>query len=193
MSSARGGVDGLSDEALLRGLAFGDPDIEVAFVRRYQRRVYGLAASLIADPVLAEDIAQEAFLRAWKHADAFDPRRASVATWLLSITRHLAIDALRLRRALPTDPADLLRLAGGSSARGPEDRALASDAGARLRAAIATLPEEQRRALVLASFYGRTAQEIAACEEIPLGTAKTRVRSAMGKLRLAMAEDRGLA
>jgi RNA polymerase sigma-70 factor (ECF subfamily) len=183
----RPAVDDLSDEALLQGLAVGEPGMDVAFVRRFQRRVFGLALSLVGDPVLSEDVAQEAFLRAWRHAAVFDPRRGSVATWLLAITRNLAIDALRLRRAVPTDPETLLVLEDDSE--GPDRAAVRADAAARLRAAIATLPEEQRRALVLAAFHGRTADEISTSEGIPLGTAKTRIRAGMHKLRAAMVEQ----
>lgn len=184
MLRRRPAVDGLSDEALLSGLAMGDPAIDVAFVRRFQRRVYGLALSLVGDAGLADDIAQEALLRAWRHASVFDPRRGSVATWLLTITRNLAIDALRLRRAVPTDPAALVDLQDLSES--PDDAAAGGDSARRLRQAISALPPEQRRALVLASFYGRTAQEISVSEGIPLGTAKTRIRAGMTKLRGAM-------
>lgn len=187
----RTAVDGLSDEALLAGLALGDPAVEVAFVRRFQRRVYGLAVSMVSEPTLAEEIAQEALLRAWRHAAVFDPRRGSVSTWLLAITRHLAIDSLRLRRAVPTDPAAMVDVLVDSGDRGPEEAALADDSASRVRTAIAALPPEQARAVVLASFLGRTAQEIASAEGIPLGTAKTRVRAAMGKLRAALVQERG--
>jgi RNA polymerase sigma factor (sigma-70 family) len=180
-------VDDLSDEALLNGLAVGEAGMDVAFVRRFQRRVYGLAFNLVGDQALAEDVAQEAFLRAWRHAPVFDSRRGSVATWLLAITRNLAIDALRLRRAVPTDPGSLLSVQDED--RGPDTAAVASDAAARLRGAIATLPLDQRRALVLAAFYGHTADEISTAEGIPLGTAKTRIRAGMQKLRLAMIDQ----
>ncbi len=180
-------VDDLSDEALFNGLAVGEAGMDVAFVRRFQRRVYGLAFSLVGDAGTAEDIAQEAMLRAWRHASVFDPRRASVATWLLSITRNLAIDALRMRRATPTDPDSLVELA--DPVKGPEATALDTDAASRLHRAIATLPLDQRRALVLAAFYGRTAQEVATSEGIPLGTAKTRIRAGMIKVRTLMVPE----
>jgi RNA polymerase sigma-70 factor (ECF subfamily) len=183
-----GGWDA-SDESLLAGVGAGDADAATVLVRRYQRRVYGLARSVLGDATAAEDVAQEAFVRMWRHAEAFDPRRASVATWLLTITRNLAIDALRLRRADPTDPAVLLALHLAESGRGPEDLAVAGDDVRRVRAAIATLPGEQRRALVRAAYLGQTAREIGACESIPLGTAKTRIRTAMLKLRDALAAE----
>ncbi len=187
MLRRRPAVDRLSDEALLSGLAVGEPKLEDEFVRRFQRRVYGLALSLVGDPALAEDVAQEALLRAWRHASVFDSRRGSAATWLLTITRNLAIDALRLRRAVPTDPADLIDVT--ETARGPEEVAAAGDTAAQLRRAVGTLPPDQRRALVLAAFYGRTAQEISTAEGIPLGTAKTRIRAGMMKLRATMSEQ----
>jgi RNA polymerase sigma factor (sigma-70 family) len=187
MLRRRPAVDSLSDETLLSGLAMGETGMEVAFVRRFQRRVYGLALSLVGDAALAEDISQEALLRAWRHASVFDSRRGSVATWLLSITRNLAIDSLRVRRAVPTNPEELLRWP--EQANGPDDLAIATDAASRLRQVIATLPADQRRALVLAAFYGRTAAEISASEGIPVGTAKTRIRAGMLKLRAAMIEQ----
>jgi RNA polymerase sigma-70 factor (ECF subfamily) len=179
----------VSDEALLAGLASGEPDAAVAFVRRYQRRVFGLALSILGDPTAAEDVGQETFARAWRHAGAYDPRRGPVSTWLLTIARNLAIDALRLRRADPVDPVSMIALQGPARDKGPEERALDSVDTARLRAAMRTLPSDQRRALLLAAFQGKTAREISDLESVPLGTAKTRIRSAMLKLRAALQEE----
>jgi RNA polymerase sigma-70 factor (ECF subfamily) len=106
-----------------------------------------------------------------------------VAAWLLTITRNLAIDALRLRRAEPADPEVIVALQEPAPGKAPDDAAAASDDAAKLRAAVGRLPEDQRRALVLAAFFGRTAKEISLAEGIPLGTAKTRIRSGMLKLR----------
>ena len=179
-------ADALSDESLLAGLAVGDVAAGTAFVRRHQRRVYGLALRLVGDPAVAEDVAQEAFARAWRHAAAYDARRGSVPTWLLTITRNLAIDSLRVRRADPLGPDDLAVLAGSSPA---VDEGVAVDEVDRLRRAVAELPVEQRRALVLAAWYGRTAKEIGAAEDIPVGTAKTRIHAAMVKLRAALTTE----
>jgi RNA polymerase sigma-70 factor (ECF subfamily) len=180
--------EGLSDESLLAGLAVGEADAGTAFVRRFQSRVFGLALSLVGDAAQAEDVAQEAFTRAWRHAAAYDARRGSVATWLLTITRNLAIDALRLRRADPADPDVLLAMLPAAPDPDPGDAAATADDTGRVRRALAVLPEPQRRALVLAAFYGRTAKEISTSEGIPLGTAKTRIRSGMLKLRSALVE-----
>jgi RNA polymerase sigma-70 factor (ECF subfamily) len=179
-------VPGLPDEALLAGMAHGDDAAVVVFVRRYQRRVYGLARAIVDDPAVAEEVAQEALIRVWRHAPVFDSRRGSVATWVLTITRNLAIDALRLNRATPTDPDDFAGMV--SAERSPEDSAIASAGDPELRQALAALPPEQRRALVLAAAYGRTAAEISEAEAIPLGTAKTRIRAGMSKMRAVMAQ-----
>ncbi len=97
-------TSGLSDESLLTGMAHGDERAGLAFVRRYQGRVFGLALGMVADAALAEDIAQETLLRARRHAPVHDSRRGAVSTWVLTIARNLTIDALLLRRAVPTDP-----------------------------------------------------------------------------------------
>jgi len=179
-----------ADDALLDGFGTGDPQAAAAFIRRYQARVYGLAQSIVIDPALAEDVAQEAFTRAWRHAATYDPRRGSVPTWLLTITRNLAIDALRLRRSVPVDPSTLAALeltATGIDAE-PGRAAELADHADRLRVALAALPGPQRRALVLAGLCGRTAKEVSESEGIPLGTAKTRIRTAMHKLRVVLAD-----
>ena len=181
-----------SNEALLAGFVTGDPDAAAAFIRRFQRRVFGLARSIVGDAAMAEEVAQEAFVRAWRHGMAYDARRGSVPTWLLTITRNLAIDTARLRRPQPIDPETITRL--GLEAEGPGSSptaaAEAHDEEGRLRVAIAQLPPDQRRALVLAAIGGRTAKEISESEGIPLGTAKTRIRAGMLKLRSSLADVR---
>jgi RNA polymerase sigma-70 factor (ECF subfamily) len=171
-----------SDEALLAGLADGDPDAAAAFVRRYQRRVFGLAVTLLGDRDRADDVAQEAMVRAWRHAGAFDARRGSVTTWLLAITRNLAIDALRAARVRPV-PDDVLVAALPVSGDLPGDASVSADELRRVRAALDAMPVEQRRALLMMRVQGLTAAELAECEGIPLGTAKTRVRTALLRLR----------
>jgi RNA polymerase sigma factor (sigma-70 family) len=92
------------DDALLAGLATEDAGAAVAFVRRFQGRVYGLALTIVRDPAVAEEVAQETFTRVWRHGGAYDARRGRVATWLLSIARNLAIDVIRVKTAEPLDP-----------------------------------------------------------------------------------------
>jgi RNA polymerase sigma factor (sigma-70 family) len=173
----------LSDEALLAGLASGEADAAAAFVRRFQARVYGVVITIVRDPGTAEDVAQETFVRAWRHAGTYDPRRGSVPTWLLTIARNAAIDAVRVRTVEPLDPevvAGRLQQAGATG--GAVDESAAPDERARVRGALAELPAEQRRALFLAAYLGRTGREIAALEDAPLGTIKIRIRAAMLKL-----------
>ena len=177
--------NGTSDEALLAGIAIGDDRAGVGFVRRYQQRLFGLALAILGDAGGAEDVAQEAFIRIFRHAVMYDPRRGPVPSWALTITRNLAIDALRARRATPTDPSDRVFLELMSTERRPEDVALSTDALVPIRAALADLPLDQRRAVVLAAVYGRTGAEIAEAEGIPLGTAKGRLRLGMARLRQA--------
>jgi RNA polymerase sigma-70 factor (ECF subfamily) len=164
----------LSDEALLAGLAAGERDAAAAFVRRYQARVYGLVITIVRDPGTAEDVAQETFVRAWRNAGTYDARRGRVATWLLTIARNAAIDAMRVRRPEPLDP----EIVASRLQEPVEDE----DRG-RVRDVLAELPEPQRRALFLAAFAGRTAREIGELEDTPVGTIKSRIRTAMGKLR----------
>jgi RNA polymerase sigma-70 factor (ECF subfamily) len=174
----------LSDEALLAGLAAGQSDAAAAFVRRFQARVFGLVITIVRDPGTAEDVAQETFVRAWRHAATYDARRGRVATWLLTIARNLAIDVVRLKRAEPLDPDIVVsQLARTGDAAGDAAERQQPDERERIRTAIARLPTEQRRALFLAVYLGRTAGEISELEDAPLGTVKTRIRTAMLKLR----------
>jgi RNA polymerase sigma factor (sigma-70 family) len=173
----------LSDEALLSGLAAGDADAAMTFVRRFQARVYGLVLTIVRDEGTAEDVAQETFVRAWRYARTYDPRRGRVATWLLTIARNLAIDVVRVKKVEPLDPELVAsKLQQARVAGGPADEGLPPDERERVRAAIAELQPEQRRALFLAAYLGRTAREIGELEGVPLGTAKTRIRAAMLKL-----------
>jgi RNA polymerase sigma-70 factor (ECF subfamily) len=177
----------LPDEALLAALATGDREAGVAFVRRWAPRVYGLAHGIVNDRGLAEDIAQEALLRCWRHAAVYDPRRGRVGTWVLTITRNIAIDTLRLQRPAPVDPEVIVGLFPPSAEPSPEDHALHHDALTSVRNALARLPADQRRAVLLAAYGGESAAEIAAREAIPLGTAKTRIRTGLLKVRAALA------
>jgi RNA polymerase sigma-70 factor (ECF subfamily) len=171
-------------------MASGDPEAATSFIRRYQARVFGLAVAILSDRAAAEEVAQEAFLRAWRHGAGFDPRRGQVSTWLLTITRNLAIDVLRMRRAEPFDPDTLMSLIESGSDETFKEPLVAADETNRLRHALAELPRDQRVAVVQAGFLGRTAREISEIEGVPIGTVKTRIRSALLKLRAALEADR---
>jgi RNA polymerase sigma factor (sigma-70 family) len=171
----------LSDETLLAGLGSEDPEVATAFVRRFQGRVFGLAVTILGDSTAAEEAAQETFVRAWQHAEAYDPRRGAVSTWLLTIARNVSIDMARMRRIEPMDPEVLLAIQGASES--GDDPIVEADEILRLKRALGELPKEQQRALVLAAFYGRTAREIGEMEGAPIGTIKTRIRTALLKLK----------
>jgi RNA polymerase sigma factor (sigma-70 family) len=174
-----------SDEELLAGLAAGRLEALDVLYERYKSMAYGIARRITADDALAEDVVQEAFLGAWRSADRYVPGRGSVKTWLLSIVHHRAIDAVRRRRpvselpeeaegALTPAPLTLPDVWGEVSGRLD---------GARVRAALATLPEAQREAVELAYFGGLSQTEIADRTGVPLGTVKSRVRLALLALR----------
>jgi RNA polymerase sigma factor (sigma-70 family) len=181
--------DSPSDEDLLFGFGRGDPRAATAFVRRYQGHVYGLARSIVGNSAEAEDIAQEALIRTRRHADSYDPRRGSVTTWVLTITRNLAVDTRRRTRTQPADPRAAIFLDQSTHGSMPEDAATVTDETNRVRTALTRLPSEQRRALLLAAFYGYTAREISQSEAIPLGTAKARVRRGLTTVRSLLRQD----
>ena len=179
------GVPPLSDESLLAGMAVGDQDAAAAFVRRYQARVVGLAMTVVGSRAVAEEVAQEAFVKAWRHASSYDVRRGRVTTWLLTITRNTAIDAVRYRRETPMDPDILTNvLLSGDTSPDTADRWTTTE---EIRDALAALPPNQSRPVVLMTFYGLTASEIAERDGLPVGTVKTRVRRGLGALRERMA------
>ena len=180
----------LSDEALLAGLSSADPDATAAFVDRFQRRVYGMALSVLRDRQAAEEAAQEAFVRAWRHASTYDPRKGTVAAWLLMIARNVSISLLPSHRPYPVDPEVMLGLQDPEPSQ-DRDGQLAP-VSEPIRKALMRLPAEQRQALVLAVFYGYTAREVSELGGLPVGTVKTRIRAALMRLRseLGVSDER---
>ncbi|MEB8337232.1 RNA polymerase sigma factor [Streptomyces endophyticus] len=183
-------ADRADDASLVAGFALGDEQAAVAFVRRFQDAVYGLALSVTRDSALAEDVSQEVFVRAWRAAGSYDARRASALTWLLTITRNAAIDAVRARRPVPMLAETLERLLDVTlQSESPERLALVSLESERAVRRLRALPVEQARAVALAVLGGCTAQEVGRHEGIPLGTAKTRIRTGLRRLREASKEE----
>jgi RNA polymerase sigma factor (sigma-70 family) len=185
------GVSTTSDEALLAGFATGDRDAAAAFVRRFQSHVYGLAMTVLGDVSAAEDVAQETFVRAWRHAGTYDARRGAVSRWLLTIARNLAVDRARLKRAMPVDPELIASQLAEGGNRAWIDDATQVPERERLRELLLGLPEAQRRTLVLATYFGRTAKEISELDDTPVGTVKTRIRDGLLKLRTRMEVEDG--
>lgn len=183
-------ADRTDDVSLIAGYAIGDEPAATAFVRRFQSPVYGLAFAVTRDSGLAEDVSQEAFVRAWRAAGNYDPRRGSVLTWLLTITRNAAIDAIRTKRPAPVGE-DLLNSLIAATLRiaSAEELALLSLESRRAVERLNALPVEQARAVALAVIGGCTAAEVGRRENIPLGTAKTRIRTGLHKLRDSLKEE----
>jgi RNA polymerase sigma factor (sigma-70 family) len=178
------GVWNASDEALLAGYATGDADAAVEFVGRFQAKAVGLALAITRDRVDAEEVAQDAFVRAWRYAASYDPRRGSVSGWLFTIVRNVALDRIRVssrRRELPVEelPAALER----DEVPDVSDAAGDRDAVARIVASMRSLPPEQRDALLAVTLFGYTTGELSTATGVPLGTVKTRIRLGLRKLR----------
>jgi len=183
-------ADRTDDATLVAGFALGDEGASTAFVRRFQDSVFGLALSVTRDRGLAEDVAQEVFARAWRAAGSYDARRASVRTWLLTITRNAAIDAIRMRRPVPHSDETLDGLvAATNQVDSSEHTGLVSLEAARALERIRALPPQQSLAVIMAVIGGCTADQISRAESIPLGTAKTRIRTGLRRLRETLKEE----
>ena len=189
-SPARQGTGSPTDEDLLAAAAQGAHDAIAQLYDRYQGLMYGLATRITNDSALAQDVVQDAFVGIWRNAARFSASRASARTWILSITHHRAIDALRRRRPavelpdpdMPPPPAMVMPDIWGEV----EGRLDAQQ----IRAAMEALSPVQREAIELAYFAGLTQQEIAERTNSPLGTVKSRVRLGLLALR---AEIEGVA
>jgi RNA polymerase sigma-70 factor (ECF subfamily) len=177
------------DEALLLLVAGGDNAAFECLYLRYVDLVYSVALRVVADAGIAQDVAQEVFLRVWRRPSLFDASRGRFITWLMSVARNRAVDEIRSRgrrRLREITPAPGVEDPADPQAVDPQLAAeLASEAQS-VRQELAMLPEEQRVTIELAYFGGMTQQEIAAVLDTPLGTVKTRVRLAMKKLRLGL-------
>jgi len=181
---------GASDAALVAAVARGDGGAFATLYDEYSPIVYGLAVRMTGDAQAAEDLAQEVFLSLWRRAGAYDPRRGAVRTWILAMTHHSAVDALRARAAAGRR-ADALAARSGTVEPPDEvpERVLAAEEARRVLAALETLPAEQRETLELAYLHDRSQAEIAERTGVPLGTVKSRVRLGLARLRVALAPE----
>jgi RNA polymerase sigma-70 factor (ECF subfamily) len=169
---------------LIERIQTGDEQALRELYARYANRVYSVAYRVLNDQMAAEEVAQDTFMRLWNKSDSFNASKGTFGTWLLTITRRLAIDAFRQAQRRPL-------LGAISVDENPEmwDNLLGEESGGDLRrtllAVINDLPADQRDAIQLAYFYGMTHSDISAYLDVPLGTVKTRLRLGMEKLRLA--------
>ena len=176
------------DRATLARCVKRDPIAFRAFVVRYERAVFALLSRLLGHGAHVEDLAQEAFLKAYRAFPTFDlEAQAKTSTWLLTIATRLAIDAKK-RRVIPIAPMDAGEQA--SSHATPETERARAELGRAIERAAATLSEDQRTCFVLAEFHGLTTAEIAAAVDAPESTVKTRIFRARERMREALGGER---
>ena len=174
------------DEELVRRVGQGDPAAIQAMVARKLPRMLALAQRMLGDPVEAEDVAQDAMLRAWKQAPRWTPGKAKFDTWLHRVALNLCYDRLRRRREIPTD-AQPERPDEGAA---PDRGLLAADVGRRVDVALARLPERQREAIVLCHYQELTNIEAAALMDVSVEALESLLSRGRRALRLALADIR---
>ncbi len=168
------------DQHLLRRIGEGDIRAFDEFYGKHSRLAYGMAIRVLGDGRLAEDAVQEAFLNVWRTASRFDARRGNPSTWLFTLVHRRAVDAVRLQQKHSYEQVDEQRVEAEES----DVRDLDFSPRA-VRAQLALLPRRERELLVWAHYEGLTQTEIAERSALPLGTVKSRMFHAYGKLRAA--------
>lgn len=179
------------DAQLLQRIARGDRQAFSELYDRFSGPLYGAALRILNDPTEAQDVVHDAFVTLWEKATTFDANRGNAFSWTVTLVRNRAIDRVRMRRRraellAASALSDLGYADESSAASGSETAQLGDDARA-VRAAVATLPVEQQRAVELAFFGGLTQEEIAKKLSEPLGTVKARIRRGLLKLRDTLA------
>jgi RNA polymerase sigma factor (sigma-70 family) len=176
---------GESDALLLEGFCAGDEECAAKFVQQFWRRLSWIAFRIVGDSGSAEDVVQVAFERAWRSGVTFDPERGSLDAWMATIARNVALDWVRMRRVIPIDPSEIYASTTTGSC-DPEDWGGTEERRAEVRSALTSLSPTLARSVVLAGAFDMTAAEVARYEHVPLGTAKSRIRTAKQCLRREM-------
>jgi len=174
-----------ADGTLVDRIVAGDDRALGLVYDRYGSLVYGLARRVTSSTAAAEEITQEVFVQFWEHADRFDAAKGSLRAFLGAITHRRSVDWVRSEARRREREARTSQDAATGTVATVVDITTelgAQDTAARVRAAVETLPLEQREAVVLAYFGGLTFREVAASLGLPEGTAKSRLRLALGKL-----------
>jgi RNA polymerase sigma factor (sigma-70 family) len=178
-----------SDADLIACIAGGDQGCLARLYDRYAGAAMGLAWRICGSKTIAEEVVQEAFMSIWHRPGSFDPRRGTAQAFLLGIVHHKAVDAVRRESSRTRREEQLATEAEGLIEIDVVEEAWLSMRRERVRTALKQLSEVQREALELAYLHGLTYSEVAARLDIPLGTAKTRMRDGMIKLRALLAAD----
>ena len=167
---------------------------EVALSQLYDmtvKRLHAFALRIVRDPGLAEEVTEDALFQAWREANRFDVNRGKVITWLLTICRSRALDALRrVDSAECVEDPDVFRSQESSLMAEPEHLTTQFETGNAIHVALLRLPPNERQAISLAFFRGLTHQEIADHWQMPLGTVKTLMHRAFAKLRTELQGQR---
>ena len=175
---------GVTDGQLIARVAEGDRTAFEELYRRYARAVLGLALRRLGDRGRAEDAAQDAFVAIWRSARTYDPGRGNGAPWLYAVARNAITDGLRRS---PEPAAELPD--GPSGDPDPADRAESSWTAWQVHRALEVLPAHERPVIELAYWRGLSQREISELLDIPLGTVKTRTRSALARLADALEDE----
>ncbi|HEX9123569.1 MAG TPA: sigma-70 family RNA polymerase sigma factor [Actinomycetota bacterium] len=166
----------------MEGLLAGNEDAVRALYARFSRPVFTLGLRLLGSSESAEELTQDVFLTAWRKAARFDPTRGRLSTWLMTIAHNLAVDRLRRDTGVTRPTLILVDAMPEIGSVDEEEPLMERDAALR---ALESLSDAERRLLARAYFGGLTAREIAEADGIPLGTVKTRLRTALIKVRRA--------
>jgi len=168
---------------LLKRASRGDEAAFAEFYDATSARAYGLALRVVRNPAHAEEVTQEAYIDAWRSSTRFDSARGSAAGWLLTIVHRKAVDRVRSVEAATIRDETWQRETRPIDHDQTSDAAHSSLEAARVRGAVATLTDVQREAVELTYFGGYTHTEVATMLDVPLGTAKTRIRDGLIRLR----------
>jgi RNA polymerase sigma-70 factor (ECF subfamily) len=190
MTVRREKAERLADEELMPLIGEKDPEAFEVFYDRHGGVAYSLAYRIVGEKAVAEDVTQEAFISIWKSGARFDRARGSVRSWMLSIVRNRAIDALRSRagKAPKLSFDDDAILEQRPAEERTEEEAMRRETASELRGALGTLPGEQSKVIELAYFGGFSQSEISRMLGVPLGTVKGRMRLGLEKIRGELAE-----
>ncbi len=182
-----------SPESLLAQIAAGSRDAFSTLYDDFSAALLGITLGILKNRAEAEETLQDLFVAIWKKATSYDPAHGKASTWLITMTRNLAIDRLRSRqrREKLHESASNETFLNPPTQDSPDSPLIATERAMQVHQALKTLPEEMRLVLDLAFFHSLTQSEIAETLNEPLGTIKSRIRRAMERVRLTLSNSSG--